>query len=158
MASGGWDESVAAWAAFVDGVDTNREFVLGAALEIADRQTTLRLKLQERQLTENDLLARLQQILNFSLMAPYVFAKASPVQRREIVEATTSNWRVKDREPLYVAKNPFSILAEARSRPKWWATCVRLRTWLFETTDFYLPDLKIEADHDGSVPEVAEAA
>jgi SAM-dependent methyltransferase len=28
VASGGWDESAAAWAAFVDGVDTNREFVL----------------------------------------------------------------------------------------------------------------------------------
>lgn len=127
-------------------------------IEIADRQTTLRLKLQERQLTEDDLLARLQQILNFSLSAPYVFAKASPVQRREIVEATTSNWRVKGREPLYVAKNPFSILAEARSRPKWWTTCVRLRTWLFETDDFYLPELKLTSEHEGSVAEGAKAA
>jgi hypothetical protein len=40
----------------------------------------------------------------------------------------------------------------------WWTTCVHLRTWLFETTDFYLPDLKIETVHDGSVPENAEAA
>jgi len=27
---------------------------------------------------------------------------------------------------------------------------------LFETTDFYLPDLKIDTEHDGSVPENAE--
>lgn len=90
-------------------------------LEIADKQTTLRLKLEERQLSEDDLLSRLQQILNFSLTAPFVFAKAGPVQRRLIVEATTSNWRVTGRKPHYLAKDPFSILAAATTRPKWWA-------------------------------------
>lgn len=89
-------------------------------LEIADKQTTLRLKLEERQLSEDDLLSRLQQILNFSLTAPLVFAKAGPVQRRLIAEATTSNWRVTDRKPQYLAKDPFSLLATATTRPKWW--------------------------------------
>jgi hypothetical protein len=127
-------------------------------LEIADRQTTLRLKLEERQLSEDDLLSRLQQILRFSLTAPFVFAKASPVQRRQIAEAVASNWRVMGREPLYLAKDPFSILASARSRPKWWSTCVHLRTWLFESTDFYLPDLKIETEHGASMMEQRKTA
>ncbi len=127
-------------------------------LEIADRQTTLRVKLQERQLTEDDLLSRLRQVLDFSLRAPYVFAKASPVQRRQIVEATTSNWTVKNREPLYLAKNPFSLLAAATTRPKWWATCVRLRTWLFETEYFYLPTLRLETEHESSLMQNATAA
>ena len=104
------------------------------------------------------MLSRLEKVLQFSLNAPFVFAKAGPVQRRLIVEATTSNWTVKDKEPLSLAKDPFSILAAAASRPGWWATCVRLRTWLFETTDFYLPDLQVEPEHDGSVTEKSAAA
>ncbi len=31
-------------------------------------------------------------------------------------------------------------------------------TWLFETTDFHLPDLKLETEHEGSLPENAAAA
>ena len=97
-------------------------------------------------------------VLQFSLNAPFIFAKAGKVQRRLIVEATTSNWTVRDKEPLCLAKKPFSLLAANTTRPKWWTTCVHLRTWLFETTDFYLPELKIETGQDGSVPENAEVA
>lgn len=127
-------------------------------LEIIDRQTMLRLKLEQPQASGDELLSRLQKVLQFSLTAPFVFAKAGPVQRRLIVEATTSNWTVKDRDPLCLAKSPFSILAAATTRPRWWTTCVHLRTWLFETTDFYLPDLKIETDHESSVTEKGAAA
>ena len=127
-------------------------------LEIIDRQTVLRLKLEQPQTTGDELITRLQQVLQFSLTAPFIYAKAGRVLRRQIVEATTSNWTVKDREPLCVAKNPFSILAGADSRPKWWTTCVRLRTWLFETTDFYLPDLTLKTEHESSVTEKGEVA
>lgn len=126
--------------------------------EINDRRATLQLKLEQPQPSGEDLLHRLEQVLEFSLKAPFIFASAGKVQRRLIVEATTSNWVVSDKKPLGLAKNPFSLLAANTTRTKWWTTCVHLRTWLFETTDFYLPDLKIAANHDGSVPEVPEAA
>ena len=126
--------------------------------EIDDRRATFQLKLEQPQPSGEDLIGRLEKVLQFSLNAPFIFAKAGRVQRRLIVDATTSNWKVRDKEPLCLAKKPFSLLATATTRPKWWTTCVHLRTWLYETTDFYLPDLKIETDHDGSVPEDAAAA
>ncbi|MBI5466610.1 MAG: recombinase family protein [Candidatus Kerfeldbacteria bacterium] len=96
-------------------------------LELIDRQTVLRLKLEQPEPSGDELISRLEKVLEFSLTAPFVFAKAGPVQRRLIVEATTSNWTVKDREPLCLAKNPFSILAAATSRPTWWVT--RIENW-----------------------------
>jgi len=80
------------------------------------------------------------------------------VQQRQILDAMTSNWTVEDGKPLHVAKKPLSLLPNASSRPTWWTTCVRLRTWLFETTDFYLPDMKLETEHEGSLTENPPAA
>ena len=60
--------------------------------------------------------------------------------------------------------NSFFCLTLAESRGSklkggpWWATCVRLRTWLFETTDFYLPDLTLKTEHESSVTEKREVA
>lgn len=56
------------------------------------------------------------------------------------------------------ARRVVPAVDNSQPTPRWWTSCVHLRTWLFETTDFYLPDLKSGTDHDGSMPEVTEAA
>lgn len=53
----------------------------------------------------------------------------------------TSNWRVTDGVPLYLAKKPFDFIGEAQSRPKWWTTCHLVLTWLLESEDFEVPEL-----------------
>jgi hypothetical protein len=79
--------------------------------------------------------------LRFSVSAPKLFEEGDAVLRRQVIETMTFNWRVKDGVPLYLAKMPFGILAGARSRPRWWATCRLVLTWLLESEDFEVPEM-----------------
>lgn len=127
-------------------------------LEIQDRQARLRLQLEQPEVRPEEQLERLRRVLRYSVSAPKLFEKGGGVLRKQIVETMTSNWQVKDGKPLYVAKKPFSILANASSRPTWWATCHLVLTWLQETTDFFVPDLRVETNHAASVTETRVAA
>jgi site-specific DNA recombinase len=127
-------------------------------LEILDRQAQLQLQLEQPEVCPEEQLERLKRVLRFSVAAPRMFEIGDGVLRRQILETMTSNWKVKDGKPLYLAKKPFSFLADATSRPRWWATACLVRTWLLETREFLVPDLKVEETSEGSVTEKKKAA
>jgi hypothetical protein len=110
-------------------------------LELLDRQARLKLQLEQPEIRPEEQLERLRRVLRYSVSAPRLFESGDGVSRRQIVETMTSNWKVKDGKPVYVAKNPFSILAGATSRPNWWATCRLVLTWLAENASVSLPDV-----------------
>lgn len=110
-------------------------------LEQLDRRTRLQQQVELPEKRPAEQLERLQRILRFAASVPRMFEIGDGVQRRLILETMTSNWKVKDGIPLCTAKQRFSLLASASSRPTWWATCRLVLTWLLESEAFVVPAL-----------------
>lgn len=99
--------------------------------EVSQRQAKLRLRLEQPEARPDELLGRLQEMLEFSTSAPAVFeASVDPVRRRQIVASIFANSSVDDRRVLTLAKEPFSFLAQARDPQRWWTMVEDVRTWL----------------------------
>jgi site-specific DNA recombinase len=126
-------------------------------LEILDRKARLQVQLEQPEVRPEVQLERLRRVLRFGVSAPKLFQTGDGVLRRQIVQTMTSNWKVKDGKPLYLAKRPFSFLANASSRPTWWTTCRLVLTWLLESEDFEVPELKASGP-DLSVTRHSETA
>lgn len=98
--------------------------------EIAARKATVQQHLAQPQASPEELLARFDAVVNFAQKAPEMLKNGTPVQRRQIIQAIGSNWRVRGKEALFLAKAPFSAFARAGESSSWWATCDEIRTWL----------------------------
>jgi site-specific DNA recombinase len=110
--------------------------------EILDRQTRLRLQLDQPQPAPDELLGRLAKILDFSRSAPEAFAKGDAVQRRQIVRTVTSNLRVQGRKALYKANEPFSFFEGSGLISRWCTIVEDLRTWVLGTEGLFVPNLR----------------
>jgi hypothetical protein len=125
--------------------------------EILERQARLKLQLEHPAESPQALLEHLERALQFTASAPEAFLQGDSVQRRQILHAVTSNWKVQDGKAVYLAKRPFSFLARRHQNQRGQAIVEELRTWLVRTTDLFLPHLKLETEHVRSVTEKATA-
>ncbi len=116
-------------------------------LGLLDRQATIRLQLEQPAQQPEDLLARLTEVLNFSVSLPRAFREGDPVRRRQIFQAVCANPIVKDRKALYQAKKPWSFFEGSGLIRKWCAVVERLRTWIIER-NFQIPALFVDLDDD----------
>ncbi len=111
-------------------------------LEIADRKVRLQLQLERPEARPEDLLERVQRVLEFAANARALFEISGPVRRRQIVQATSSNWKVDGRECVSVAQEPFSFLEKSARKQDWWTCLEEVRTWVCENfAHFRIPDL-----------------
>ncbi len=114
-------------------------------LALLDRQANLRLRRDQPAPAPEALLARLQQVLNFSASLPRAFREGDAVRRRQIFYAVCANPTVREKRALYTAKEPFSFF-EGPVLTRYWGTTVeRLRTWILER-NFHIPPLFVELD------------
>lgn len=98
--------------------------------ELNDRDAAIREQLARPQASPAELLGRFDAALDFARIAPETLRNGSPVQRRQIVQTIGSNWQVRERFPLYLAKTPFSTMAKTASTKDWWTITDEIRTWL----------------------------
>ena len=91
------------------------------------------------------LLARVQEVLNFSTSLPQAFQSGDPVRRRQIFRAVCANPTVKDREPLYKANEPWSFFEGSGLINSWWAIVERMRTWIVDR-NFQIPPIYVDVD------------
>ncbi|MEK7315629.1 MAG: recombinase family protein [Candidatus Eisenbacteria bacterium] len=111
-------------------------------VEIADRKVRLQLQLERPEARPDELLERVQRVLEFAANARAVFEISDAVRRKQIVQAVSSNWKVDGRKCLNVAKEPFSFIAEARNNHAGWACLEDVRTWVIDNwANFQLPEL-----------------
>lgn len=114
-------------------------------LEILDRQARLRLHLDEPAASPDELMGRVQEVLDFSASLPQAFAEGDVVRRRQIVHAVCANPTVRERKALYQANEPFSFF-EGQGLTRRWCTIVeRLRTWIVERK-FQIPALNLDSE------------
>ncbi len=110
--------------------------------ELRERQVTLEVELEQPKQTPEQLLAKVDSVLAFSMKAPEFFSSAAPVQRRLIAAALCSNPEVRAKELLYTAKKPFSLLADTTGSPTWYRLVDDVRTWFLTSTEYFkLPSL-----------------
>jgi site-specific DNA recombinase len=96
-------------------------------------------------------------LLDFAAKVDNVFASGTPVQRRAILEAVTSNLTVRARKAALEFKNPFRLIAESGGCHNWYSGIDHLRTWLDNTTDYFrLPDLDAEPIDAIALPPAAK--
>jgi DNA invertase Pin-like site-specific DNA recombinase len=125
--------------------------------ELLERQATLRLRLDQPETQPDQIVQRVQEILDFARTAPAAFQSSAgdSVRRRLIVQAVTANLRADDGVPLYSAKKPFSFLTQTGKIRPWLAVVHDLRTWLSETQCFEpIPNLA----NAPTLPQTSNAA
>jgi len=125
----------------------------GRRSELTQRRETLEASVSRTTKSADELLQRLHDVLAFSARAHSVFTTGSPVQQRQILETVGLNYTLSGRKAAYQLKNPFLLIASARTIPDWRARAEDLRTWLGESEDFTLPDLDHPPDTD-SLPDL----
>jgi DNA invertase Pin-like site-specific DNA recombinase len=126
-------------------------------LEILERQAKLKLQLDAPPTEPEEYLQRLNESFQFANACAAGFELGSGVQRREIVQAVTSNFSVDGKKPLYIANEPFSFMEGQGLISSWQAFADDLRTWLKNTPWFPLPKLD-RVREDSSVPRTSKAA
>lgn len=114
-------------------------------LDLLDRQAKLRLQLDQPAPAPGALLARIQQVLNFSTSLPRAFREGDAVRRRHIFHAICANPTVRDRKALYKANEPFSFFEGSGLIRSWQTVVERLRTWIVER-NFQIPPLFVDLD------------
>jgi len=111
-------------------------------VEIADRQVRLRLQLGRPEASADELLERVQRVLDFASNARAVFEISDAVRRRQIVQTVSSNWKVRGKECFYVAKEPFSFVEKSTKLRDWSACLEDVRTWVVDNfANFSIPEL-----------------
>jgi len=121
--------------------------------EIVDRQTKLRIELEQPAVKPEVLLDRLQRALAFPQRALDSLGNPDIVGRRLIVQAIGSNWKVKDRKALYIANKPFSFLKAGTASSLWWTIAHDLRTWFLSAHNHNLPDFSSLSSRERSPPD-----
>jgi len=125
--------------------------------EINDRQTKLRVRLEQPGAKLEEVIACLDRALAFPHIAQEIVRQHDLVGRRQIVQAIGSNWTVQDRKALYIAKKPFSYFTESTASSLGWTIAEDVRTWLLSGEDLWIPDLnnllstQSVADYDWAV-------
>jgi DNA invertase Pin-like site-specific DNA recombinase len=111
-------------------------------VETTDRQVRLRLQLERPEASPDELLERVQRVLDFAANARAVFEISDAVRRRQIIQAVSSNWKVKGKECVYVAKEPFSFVEKSTKLHDWSACLEDVRTWVVDNfANFHLPEI-----------------
>jgi len=124
-------------------------------VEIADRKVRLQLQLERPEARPDELLERVQRVLEFAANARAMFEISDAVRRRQIVQLVSSNWKVDGRECLYEAKEPFSFLEKSARRQDWWTCLEDVRTWVIDNfANLSLPDIN-QLKADTTVPSSA---
>jgi site-specific DNA recombinase len=114
-------------------------------LGLLDQQAKLRLQLGQPAPAPEALLARVQEVLNFSASLPRAFAEGDPVRRRQIFHAICANPMVHDRKALYKANEPWSFFENTGLIRSWCSVVERLRTWIIER-NFQIPPPFVDSD------------
>jgi DNA invertase Pin-like site-specific DNA recombinase len=117
-------------------------------LELLDRQARLRIKLDQPAPDLEQLMAGVEEVLNFSVSLPQDFSAGDAVRRRWISQRVCANWSAKDRKALYIANEPFSFFEGSGLIRSWCTVVERLRTWIIER-NFQIPrlfDMSTEPD------------
>ena len=114
-------------------------------LGLLDQQARLGLRLDQPTPAPDDLLSRLEKVLQFSVSLPEAFANGDAVRRRQIFRAVCANPTVKARKALYKANEPFSFFEGSGLIRSWWPVLERTRTWL-EERNFQIPPLFVDLD------------
>ena len=110
-------------------------------IEILERQAKLKLQLDAPPTEPEEYLQRLTELFQFTNCCAAGFEQGTGVQRREIVQAVTSNFSVEGKNPLYIANEPFSFMGREGFISTWQAFADDLRTWLKNKPWFPLPKL-----------------
>ena len=108
-------------------------------------QAKLRLRLDQPAPPPESLLARVQEVLNFSSSLPQAFQAGDPVRRRQIFRAVCANPTVRDRKALYKANEPWSFFEGSGLINSWWTIVERMRTWIIER-NFQIPPIYMDID------------
>jgi len=114
-------------------------------LGLLDQQAKLRLRADQPVPSPEAMLARVQDVLNFSTSLPQAFQESDEVRRRQIFHAVCANPTVRDRKALYKANEPFSFFEGSGLINSWWAIVESMRTWIIER-NFQIPPLYVEED------------
>ncbi|NOT34441.1 MAG: recombinase family protein [Candidatus Eisenbacteria bacterium] len=124
-------------------------------LQILDRQARLKIQLDEPTRSPEELVAQIEEVLNFSVSLPRAFKEGDPVRRRSILHAVCANPKVRDRKALYKAKEPFSFFEGKGSTRSWQGVVERLRNWIVEK-NFQIPSYSLT--EEDTVPRKRPAA
>ncbi len=127
-------------------------------VEISGRRAQLEVQLERPAPSVEQLLQRVDAVLEFAEHAPTMFVEGSPVQQRQVLETIGSNYRVTARKALYDAKKPFTLLRATGSDSDWCATVRDVRTWLLENPHFYMPEIDWSEWRERIQPRIAEVA
>jgi hypothetical protein len=111
-------------------------------LGLLDRQAKVALQLEQPGPSPDQLLARLEQTLEFSAFVSEAFASGDAVRRRQIFQAVCANSRVRDRKALCKANEPFSFFEGSGLTRSWWTIVEDVRTWLLKSSDGFIPSLQ----------------
>lgn len=116
-------------------------------LGLLDAQARLRMQLEQPIPAPEVLLARIQQVLDFSESLPKAFREGGAVRRRQIFHAVCANPTVRDRKALYLAKEPWSFFENSGLTRKWCSIVEQMRTWILEH-NFQIPPLFVDFDEE----------
>ena len=112
-------------------------------LQLLDRQAKLRIQVEEPSPSPEELLRRVEEVLDFSASLPRTFEEGDVVRRRQILHALCANPTVLERKALYTAKKPFCFFEGPASTRFWYSVVEHLRTWIIEQR-FELPSYASE--------------
>lgn len=110
-------------------------------LEILDRQAHLKLQLDAPPTEPEEYLRRASELFQFANSCASAFERGVGVQRREILQAVTSNFSVAGGKPLYKANEPFSFIEGQELISSWCTMREDVRTWLRKRAWIPLPRL-----------------
>lgn len=111
--------------------------------EIEDRKVRLEVQIAAPARPRQELNGLTIQTLSFATRAVEVFRTGTGVQRRMILEAVTSNSKLRSRKLLIQLKTPFQMIAGAGGRRDWYTTLEEVRTWIRDTTEYFaVPDFE----------------
>ncbi len=125
---------------------------IGRKRALEDRRRAMEEKIGAGPRSSEEVDALTKKTIEFAVRAGRVFAAGTKVQKRKILDTVGLNYTLRGRKVRFSLAKPFSFVAESAASFNWYTTVDDVRTWIANTSEYFvIPDLD-ELTVDTSVP------